>query len=290
MNVAFLNDIAVLGGGQIWVLNMTRSLERRGHHASIVCPHRSEFFYVAIDAGVDVFAYDMTPGTPFHGPLYEYFRRREIDVVYATVLGRFCEVSVLEPIVNRLPGARLFLKTGLPPNALLTSEYYGFGAGPRVRGLHVVSEENRQRYLELVPGSEDFVSVVREGVDLSRFRHNGVTREEARAQWHVAEAETLIVSTSRLHSNKGHDNLLLAAHELVRGGRDVRLIFAGSGDQQARLEALRDHLGLNERVQFAGRLSDVRSLLHAADVFCHPSLSDGMPNRWRRRWPWGFRW
>ena len=278
MNVAFLNDIAILGGGEIWVLNMARALGRRGHKVSIVCPHRSEFFYAAIEAGADVFAYDMIHVTPFHAPVYEFLRDRKIDLVYCTVLGRFCEASVLGAITDRLEGARLFLKTGLPPMQPLTPEYYGFGDKSRVRGLHVVSEENRQRFLEWVPGADDFVTVIREGVDLSRFHRNGMIREEARAKWQVAPAESLIVSTSRLHAVKGHDNLLLAAHELVRAGRNVRVIFAGSGEEQTRLEALRDHLGLSERVQFAGRLDDVRPLLNAADVFCHPSLTDGVPN------------
>ena len=45
-----------------------------------------------------------------------------------------------------------------------------------------------------------------------------------------------------------------------------------------RLIALRDHLGLGDRVHFLGHVEDVPSLLAASDILCHPSLAEGLPN------------
>jgi radical SAM protein with 4Fe4S-binding SPASM domain len=279
MNVAFVNDIAILGGGELWVLKMARALTRRGHQVSILCPHRSQLFNAALEAGIDLFGYTMHGGAPFYEPLYHFLRSRNVDLVYVTVLGRFCEARVFSELVERLGArTRLILKTGLPPMSSFEAEYYGFGAGPAVRALHVVSEENRARFLEWQPGAEQYIRTVREGVDLGYFHRNGLTREQARSQWQVGNSQKLIVSTSRLHVAKGLDNLLLAAHELVNEGRDICVALAGTGAEQQRLESLRDHLGLKDRVRFLGHVNDVRPLLTAADVYCHPSLADGFPN------------
>lgn len=285
MNIAFLNDIGVLGGGELWVLKMVRALRKEGHRASVICPWRSQLFQSCIDAYIDVHGLPITRGTPFHEPLYSFLESREVDVLYCTVLGRFCEAQVLGELIRRYNqehperNAALILKTGLPPMTGLDAEYYGFGAGPEVRRLHVVSEENRQRFLDWQGKQEaDFVRVLREGVDLSRFHPGSADRAEARLRFGLNDGDLMIACASRLHPSKGQDNLLLATHELVKKRPALRLVMAGAGQDQARLERLRDHLGLQLAVSFTGHQEDVRPLLAAADVYCHPSLTDGLPN------------
>ncbi|MDX1984669.1 MAG: glycosyltransferase [Bryobacteraceae bacterium] len=278
MNIVFLNDIPVLGGGELWVLKMVRALRKLGHQASVVCPWRSQLFQACLDSYIDVHGMPITRGTPFHEPLYHFLKSREVDVVYATVLGRICEAQVLGELVRRLDRkALVILKTGLPPMTSLDAEYYGYGAGPEVRRLHVVSEENRQRFFDW-QGPSDFVRVLREGVDLSRFHPGAGDRIAARRELGWENGELVVACASRLHPAKGQDNLLLAAHEVAKKRPELRLVIAGSGEDKGRLERLRDHLGLQTAVRFTGHLDDVRPVLAAADVYCHPSLADGMPN------------
>lgn len=285
MNIAFLNDISVLGGGELWVLKMVRALRQLGHRAAVICPWRSPLFQSCLDSYVDVHGLPITRGTPFHDPLFYFLESREIDVLYCTVLGRFCEAQVLGDLIRRYNEAHperqaaLILKTGLPPMANLDAEYYGYGGGPEVRRLHVVSEENRQRFLEWQGETQgDYVRVLREGVDLSRFHPGAVDRAASRRQFELDDGELMVACASRLHPLKGQDNLLLATHELVKKRPSMRLVLAGAGEDQSRLERLRDRLGLQQTVLFTGHQEDVRPLLAAADVYCHPSLVDGLPN------------
>ena len=60
MRITFFSDIAMLGGGELWVLAIARWLRGRGHHVSIVCPHRSELFRTAVERGLDVFGFNTT--------------------------------------------------------------------------------------------------------------------------------------------------------------------------------------------------------------------------------------
>ena len=87
-----------------------------------------------------------------------------------------------------------------------------------------------------------------------------------------------VTCASRLTPQKGQDNLLLAAGEIAALAPQVRYIFAGAGEDRQRLERLRDYLGLQGQVTFTGHVDDLPSLLAATDIFCHPSLKDGLPN------------
>lgn len=59
----------------------------------------------------------------------------------------------------------------------------------------------------------------------------------------------------------------------------ARLTLAGSGPELARLQALVQHLGLQDSVHFAGRLSseDMAALLASAQCLLNPSRVDNMP-------------
>jgi len=285
MRIAFFNDVAAMGGGETWVLGACRHLVTEGHQVSVLCPWRSELHQRCLADGIDVFSYLRMSGIPLYEPLFHALRRRDIDVLYCTVIGTFCEATVLGTLVDRLNTERrdrpiaLVLKTGLPPMRGLSAEHYGAGAGPAVPRLHVVSEQTRQAFLRWTPQlAPEFVEVVREGVDLARFGARATDRAACRAKWGLTDGDTVVTSVARLGVMKGLDNLLLAAPRVLERHPSVRFVLAGEGDQRERLTELRDHLGLGERVRLLGHVDDVPSLLAASDVVCHPSLADGLPN------------
>jgi glycosyltransferase involved in cell wall biosynthesis len=71
-----------------------------------------------------------------------------------------------------------------------------------------------------------------------------------------------IFMVSRLTPLKRADLLVQALSQ--RTAAAVRCVIAGEGEEQARLQALIDRLGLSERVTLAGRLTDVQVLDHLA--------------------------
>ncbi len=286
MRVCFLNDIAVVGGGEHWVLRMTEWLARHGHEAVVACPYRSGLFYECLERGIDVHGYQFLPGVPFESALRGFLASRRVQALYCTVITRFSEARVLPDVVadtNAFAGNPPFivLKTGLPPITGVSPYDYGFDGAPAIRRLHVVSEQNRQEFIEwqaLDGVAADYVATVPEGVDLKRFDISKHPRLEERARWGYSDDETVITCAARLHAQKGQDNLLLAFAEVMKQRPNLRLVLAGEGEDCERLQRLRDHLGLNGAVRFAGDVREMPSLLAASDVFCHPSLADGFPN------------
>lgn len=100
-------------------------------------------------------------------------------------------------------------------------------------------------------------------------------REQARARFAVRPDELAVVFTGRLHPDKQLPTLLGALSRLT-AERPARLLVTGEGPERDRLEQRAREQGLADRVSFLGRLDDQRPALHAADVFCLPSVSEGI--------------
>lgn len=115
-------------------------------------------------------------------------------------------------------------------------------------------------------------AVVRNGVDLSRFRpateHD---RADARRALGLDPVAPLAVCVGRVTRQKGQDVLLAAWPEVLRRCPSARLAMVGDGDQLPVLQS-RPVPG----VTWAGASTDVRSWLAAADVAVFPSRWEGL--------------
>lgn len=89
-----------------------------------------------------------------------------------------------------------------------------------------------------------------------------------------------IAAVGRLHWKKGFDTLLQAMRLLIDQKLCVHLDIVGGGPEREKLMFLTHELGLSRYVTFCGALDHaaIRDLLAKADVFAHPSLSEGISN------------
>jgi glycosyltransferase involved in cell wall biosynthesis len=83
-----------------------------------------------------------------------------------------------------------------------------------------------------------------------------------------------------LHPQKGFIDLLEAIRELVRGRRlwQIHLTILGTGPQEAELRAFIDRHELQPHVTLAGFRANPLPYFSRANLFCLPSLYEGMPN------------
>jgi len=102
--------------------------------------------------------------------------------------------------------------------------------------------------------------------------------ESARAELDLPPNAFVISTVGRLHEQKGHEYLLLAARELCAQEKDAIFLIAGYGPLRKHLEARTGELGIASRVRFLGYRKDVKRILAASDVFALPSLWEGMSN------------
>jgi len=86
-----------------------------------------------------------------------------------------------------------------------------------------------------------------------------------------------LIAVGRLVPIKGHRYLLEALALARAAGLDAQLTLCGDGELRTELQQLAADLGIRDHVVFAGAVSDIPDRLAQADLFCMPSLSEGLP-------------
>jgi glycosyltransferase involved in cell wall biosynthesis len=118
----------------------------------------------------------------------------------------------------------------------------------------------------------DDIHVVRCGLEPNAFPIADPSREPNSIEPHI-------VCVGRLTHVKGQALLIEAVAELRARGIQARLTLVGAGPKRADLEQLTNRLGLQDQVVFAGAVGqdEIQSIYRSADVFCLPSLAEGLP-------------
>lgn len=119
------------------------------------------------------------------------------------------------------------------------------------------------------------VAVIANGIPAeSAQQENGAVREEI---VRFAGQGFSIGAVGRLSPEKGLEHLVDAVADLAGEGRDVRLALLGEGELRRELEQRAADRGIGDRVLFAGYVPDARRYLPSFDLFCMPSLTEGLP-------------
>lgn len=130
---------------------------------------------------------------------------------------------------------------------------------------HVVCVSDDSARLSLADGvAPRRVRTIVNGVDSTRFAFLG-----------SAEGST-VVAVGRLSPEKGFDTLIEAIALASSEHPSLRLELAGDGPCLPELRRLADRLGVRERVNFLGEVSDVPAVLARARLFVLPSLTEGI--------------
>jgi glycosyltransferase involved in cell wall biosynthesis len=118
------------------------------------------------------------------------------------------------------------------------------------------------------------VRVVLDGIDLDPWTSAPPTDLSA---FGVSDRDTVCLTVARLHPQKGIEDLVDAAAEVLSRRGGVRFIVAGDGPSRTAVDERIRAAGLDGRVILLGERRDVPSLLARADLFVLPSRFEGLP-------------
>ena len=150
----------------------------------------------------------------------------------------------------------------------------GFYLAEKIRAFHrivAISEFGKSQLMRFSDsGQWEKFRVVRLGVDVALYLPRPSRPNPA--PWEI-------LFVGRLAPVKAVHVLIAATGWLVRRGRDIRLRLVGDGPCRADLERLASERGIVEHVTFEGwqNADRVRTLYQQADIFCLPSLAEGIP-------------
>lgn len=140
-----------------------------------------------------------------------------------------------------------------------------------VRPVHfAVSPAIAEALQKMLPAAQ--VRVVPGGIDLDRYRQR--ERGPARIALGLPADADVIGTAGRLEPVKGHRVLVEAMQHL---SDTAHVVIVGDGSQRASLLARARELGVEARLHLLGHRDDLELILPAFDVFCLPSLGEGLP-------------
>ncbi len=125
-------------------------------------------------------------------------------------------------------------------------------------------------------GRDADFEVLYNAFEVPRFRFDPAARAEVRAELGIRDGELAVGHIGRFVPQKNQLFLLDVFAEVLREGTDAVLVLAGDGPQRPEVEAKAGDLGIAERVRFLGQRGDANRLYQAFDVFCLPSLYEGL--------------
>ena len=99
-----------------------------------------------------------------------------------------------------------------------------------------------------------------------------------RKRWELGLGNALTLGhIGRFSPEKNHGFLLELFASVLKQEPDSVLLLAGAGETELEIRQKAKDMGLEERVRFLGKRSDVNELYQAMDVFVMPSLYEGVP-------------
>lgn len=121
----------------------------------------------------------------------------------------------------------------------------------------------------------DFL-VLPNAVDLKRFAFSSSLRDEIRKEMGL-DNHFVLGHVGRFNTVKNQRFLLEVFARWNAAHPDSTLLFIGDGPEKENVEKLCEKLKIKNAVHFLGQRPDVSRLLMAMDVFCFPSLYEGLP-------------
>lgn len=184
------------------------------------------------------------------------------DGVAAARLGEVCDKPVV--ITARGNDLTLIPRHHLPRRQILQ-------AAKRAAAIVTVAQALKDEATALGV-DPDKITVLRNGVDLDRFRP--LDRVAIRAK--MALGGPVWLAVGHLIERKGVHITLAALAKLP----DVTLLIAGDGPEEGMLRRLTERLGIGGRVRFLGAIAhdDLCACYNAADAMVLASSREGMPN------------
>jgi len=262
------------GGQEHRVLAELAGFRRRGSETWLLAPERSGIEQRCREVGIPVLAISSAKlrFVPQVVSLSRWLRKNRIEIVNT----HSSRDGWLVGCASRLARIPLLIRSRHIdvdyPNPWLSRHAYTTFAD------HILTTSRRitEHFQRIFQLPTDRISTVPTGIDVTRFRPDGV-RNRLLAPGAMDQAP-LIGMVSVLRSWKGHPVFALALRILADRGVNFQAVIVGEGPFRAQIQASLAEHGLSQRVLMAGHREDVEAVLRGLDVLVIPSTAhEGIP-------------
>lgn len=121
------------------------------------------------------------------------------------------------------------------------------------------------------------VYLLNNAIDLDKFKYDEEKRKEKRKELNIEDSTLVIGHVGRFVEPKNHRFLIDIFNEVHKQKENSILLLAGQGPLMGEMKEKVKILGIEDSVKFLGQRNDINELYQAFDVFCLPSLYEGLP-------------
>lgn len=277
VHVLFIVTEFGTGGSERLVLELSRSLDRREFEPAVVAFSGGELEKALSRHGIRTILIEKKPGIDISlmFKLSGIMRREKTDIV--------CTHHFM-PLFYAFPGAVLRrnvrlvhtehaeweLKNlgGWKPVAAFMMKHADATVGVSWRVTHCLGDRFK------VPG--DRIACIQNGVDLALFR-NPSDKSVLKQRLGIDPGCHVIGMVGNLRPEKNHKFLIDAFRLLIRELPNCVLVLVGEGPLRRDLEQYAPELLMEKKLMLLGVRNDIPDIMHSFDVYCLPSLHEGLP-------------
>lgn len=123
---------------------------------------------------------------------------------------------------------------------------------------------------------KDKIRIMRNAIDTEQFMYNEAVRKQYRERLNL-EGKFVIGNTCRFEYQKNHEFLIRVFVQVHKIHPNTTLLLVGGGQKMATIKRLVKAYGIEDSVYFLGWRDDVDKIYQAIDLYCLPSLFEGLP-------------
>jgi glycosyltransferase involved in cell wall biosynthesis len=276
LHLSFVITSLPVGGAETLLVNLVKRLDRERFEPQVICLKQPGALgekiaqQVTLHSGLLCHKYDFR----VLPRLVRIFRQQQTDAVITVGAGDKMFWGRLAARLASVPVICSALhSTGWPDgvsrlNRSLTPITDGFIACAQNHAAHLVNEEG-------FPKSKVFM--IPNGVDVERFRPNAARRSWLRNSLKLASDVKLVGIVAALREEKNHQQLILAAREVLRNNPHTHFVLVGDGPMRVEIEESIAQHGLGLHFHLLGSRSDTQDILAGLDVFVLTSKNEANP-------------
>jgi glycosyltransferase involved in cell wall biosynthesis len=300
MNLVFVSRSTPfhhLGGMEIVAWDLARELARRGHQVELVTTKTTALPLSSVIEGVTVRALDVPSGRysrAWWKQSAKLFRMEYSDVDLVLGIGGGAHSMLDEsralgssvPILiqsHGTPWSEIVSKLAIP-----TARSY---AGAAINIKFLLRDTRLARYSHVIPIGpavkahlssppmrwllqDTPLTVIENGVDENHFRFQAQSRNRVRKKLGIPADAKVIISVSRLITQKGCQKALNGVIEAMKIEQNLHYLVVGKGDALSELESIAEKTGTARKVHFLGAIGreHIPDFLSAADGYLLATL------------------
>lgn len=274
-----------LGGQENYIYNLSKKLVERGHEVHVLTSNYPKTISNEIMDGISIerkniifrpLRNPISWGTFSVGKISDQFDVVHMHNLYAfsSLVTAYHKKKLDFPLVLTCHGKLDFGANYKDMIVNFYSEQIAYKVMENVNVITLLSSTQGKYMVSNFPKISGKIKIVPNAIDINFFEEYDTNNDLK------SKTPFTFLYVGQLIKRKGLKWLIRAFKIVNHENSNVKLILVGDGDHRGYFERMVNDYGLNDKIDFMGRIDDksiIADIYKTSDVFVLPSLSEGLP-------------